>query len=162
MPIDVESDAWQNAVTEDPIEAKVAGLLSKNQDKAYSIAELDDYLCEECPHVFPADLTENEDVDAAEVARQAMIANILEDLYWHEEVTFRTVTGDDAEPGLYYTWRGVGINPIAELDEVSDPNPDSPFGTLSSRFRQIDDDVDELERRLNQIERRVQDELGRY
>lgn len=39
--------------------------------------------------------------------------------------------------GLYFTWDGVGINPIAEVDEVEDPTPDSPFGTLSGRSHSL-------------------------
>ena len=88
-------------------------------------------------------------------------------MYWRSEVTFRRVSPEGkADAGLYFTSDGTGIAPVAEIDEVSDPDPDSPFGTLSGRFREVEDEIDEemsdLEERIDWLEFRVREELGAY
>lgn len=167
MPIDVNSDQWKNAGTFDPIGVKITSLLSDNKEQAFSIREIEEYLLEEHQQVFPESLVGDDAIDGAKVARQSIVTNILEDRYWRSQVTFRYISKeDDAEAGLYFTWEGIGINPIAEVDDVKDPDPDSSFGTLSGRFRQIEQDVDEevseLEERISFLEFRIREELGVY
>ncbi len=129
--------------------------------------EIEEHLLEDHPYLFPNQLVGNDALEGAKAARQSIIANILEYRYWRSEVSFRHISGGgESDAGLYFTWDGVGINPVAELDEVSDPNPDSPFGTLSSRFRQIESDLDkdvsELEERLSHVEYRLREGLDTY
>lgn len=167
MPVDTESEEWKNAGSDDPITVEITSLLSNNRDQAFSIKEIEEHLLEEHQHLFPNELVGDHAVDGAKAGRQSIIANILEYRYWRSEVTFRYVSGDDeGDAGLYFTWDGPGINPIAELDEVSDPNPESPFGTLSSRFRQIESDlneeVSELEERLSYVEYQLREEFDAY
>jgi len=167
MPIDVNSEEWKNAGRYDPIWVEVNSFLSNNEHQAFSIEEIEEYLLEDHPHLFPASLIGDNTVDGAKAARQSIVTNILKYRYWRSEVSFRNIPEEaDAKTGLYFTWDGVGINPIAEVDGVKDPNPDSPFRTLSSRFRQIEQDVDEdvsdLEDRISHLESRVCEELGSY
>lgn len=167
MPIDVNSDEWKNAGSYDPIEVEIDSLLSNNKEQAFSIKEIEEYLLENHQHLFPDGLVGEDAVEGAKAARQSIIANILENKYWHLEVSFKYISEEaDPEAGLYFTWDGVGISPIAEVEEVNDPNPESPFGTLSSRFRQIEDDLDkevsELEDRIAGIEYRLRQELDSY
>jgi hypothetical protein len=167
MPIDTDSEVWKSADTYDPITVEINSFLSNNKDQAFSIREIEEHLLGEHQHLFPNQLVGDDALEGAKAARQSIIANILEYRYWRSEVTFQYISGDrDSAVGLYFTWDGVGISPIAELDEVSDPNPDSPFGTLSSRFRQIESDLDEevseLEERLSHVEYRLREELDTY
>ncbi|MDQ2074722.1 hypothetical protein RBH20_19520 [Haloarcula sp. H-GB4] len=73
---------------------------------------------------------------------------------------------DEADAGLYFPSDGTGISPTAEIDGVKDPDPDSSFGTLSGRFREIEDEIDEgvsdLEERVDLLEFRVREELGAH
>lgn len=167
MPIDVSSDEWKNAGRNDPIWVEINSLLSDNKEQAFSIKEIENYLLEEHKDLFPDDLAGDDTVDGAKAARQAIVANILEYRYWRSEVSFRYVSaGNGTEAGLYFTYDGTGINPIAEIDDVTDPNPDSPFMTLSGRFRQIEKDMNEeisdLEGRIDNLEYRLREELGSY
>lgn len=167
MPVDTDSQEWKSGGRDDPISVEISSLLSNNKEKAFSIQEIEEYLFDEYLHLFPNQLAGEGAIDGAKAARQSIIANILERRYWQARVSFQYIAGDgDADPGIYYTDDGVGINPIAELDELSDPNPDSPYGTLSSRFRQIEKDVDEevseLEERISRMEYQIREELGMY
>lgn len=166
MPLDTGSEEWQKAGGNDPLEVQINDILTNNSDKAYSVSELDDLIVEDTPEVFPDRLTGDGSIEGAKAARQGIIATILEKKYWHSELSFRFVTnGADAESGLYYTWNGTGFSPVAELDEVKNVKPDYPGGILSSRFKQIeedvDDDVSELENRISQLEYRIRQEHGR-
>lgn len=167
MPIGLDSDAWKNAERYDPLGVQIDSLLLNNKEQAFSIREIEEYLVEEYPHLFPGSLVGDDAIEGAKAARQSIIANILEKIYWRAEVAFRYVPEeDDVEAGLYFTSDGPGINPIAEIDEVKNPDSDSPFGKLSNRFREIekdvDDDVSELEERINYLEYRLREELGSY
>ena len=167
MPVDLDSDAWKSAEGYDPLGVQIDSLLLNNKEQAFSIKEIDEYLVEEYPHLFPSELVGDNVIDGAKAARQSIIANLLEEDYWRVKVTFRYVSGEgDVEPGFYFTTDGPSINPIAEIDEVKNPDPDSSFGKLSNRFRQIEEDVDdevsELEERINYLEYRLREELGSY
>lgn len=167
MPVDTDSEEWKHAGRYDPITVEINSLLSNNEDQAFSIKEIEEHLLEDHQHLFPNQLVGDDALEGAKAARQSIIANILEYRYWRSEVAFQYISGDrDSDAGLYFTWDGPGLNPIAELDEVSDPNPDSPFGTLSSRFQQIESDLDEevseLEERLSHMEYRLREELDTY
>jgi hypothetical protein len=167
MPIDTESKEWQNAGADDPLEVKINEILTEDSSKAYSVSEIEELLVEDHPHLFPDNLAGETSVDGAKATRQGIIATILENKYWHSEVSFKFITDDqNADSGLYYTWEGTGFSPIAELDEVKDVDPDSPWGILSSRFKQIEedfeDDVDDLEDRIAHLEHRIRQEHGRF
>ena len=167
MPIDVNSDEWKNAGRNDPLWVEIESLLLDNKEQAFSIKEIEEYLFEEYEHLFPDDLVGDCAISGAKAARQSIVASILEYRFWRSEVGFRYVSeGNGTEAGLYFTHDGTGINPIAEVDEVTDPNPDSPFMTLSSRFRQIEKDMNEevsdLEERIGHLEHRLREELGSY
>ncbi|WP_089818324.1 hypothetical protein [Halomicrobium zhouii] len=166
MPIDLNSDMWKNARSYDVIGTEITSLLTDHREQAFSVKEIEEHLYNEHQHLFPDDLVGDDPIDGAKAARQSIVSNILEYRYWRSEVTFQYVSEDDVNPGLYYTWKGVGISPIAEIDDVTDPNPDSPFGVLSSRFRQIekdvDDDVSDLEERISHLEYRFREEIGSY
>lgn len=163
----MDSDAWENAGRYDPIEVEIDSLLSDYKNQAFSINEIEEHLHGEHQHLFPDQIVGGKVVDGAKAARQAIVATILEKKYWHSEVKFRYVSeAENAEPGLYFTWNGPGINPIAEVDDVSDPDPESPWMTLSGRFQQIEKDVEgemsDLEDRVDWLEFRVHEELGQY
>ncbi|EMA31505.1 MULTISPECIES: hypothetical protein [Haloarcula] len=167
MPIDLDSDAWKDATTYDPLETEINSLFRDHQDQALSITEIESHLHENHAHLFPADLVGKDAVDGAKAARQSIVATLLERMYWRSKVTFRRVSPEDeADAGLYFTSDGTGIFPIAEIDEVKDPDPDSPFGTLSGRFREVEDEINEevsdLEERVDWLEFRVREELGAY
>jgi hypothetical protein len=167
MPIDLDSDVWKDASTYDPLKTEIHSLFGDHQEQALSIAEIESHLHENHAHLFPADLVGEDTVDGAKAARQSIIATQLEQMFWRSEVTFRRVSPEgEADAGLYFTSDGTGIAPIAEIDEVSDPDPDSPFGTLSGRFREVEDEIDEevsdLEERIDWLEFRVREELGAY
>jgi len=167
MPVDTDSEEWKSADTYDPITVEINSLLTDNRGQAFSIEEIEEHLVAEHQHLFPDQLVGDDAIDGAKAGRQSIVANILEYRYWRSEVSFRYVPNKtDTDAGLYFTWDGIGINPIAEVDEVEDPNPESPFGTLRGRFRQIENDLDEktseLEDRLAHIEYQLREELGNY
>jgi hypothetical protein len=167
MPIDLNSDAWNDASTYDPLKTEIHSLFREHQEQAFSIAEIESHLHENYAHLFPADLVGKEAVDGASAARQSIIAILLERMYWRSEVTSRHVAPEDeSEAGLYFTSDGIGIAPIAEIDDVSDPDSDSRGGKLSRRFREVEDEIDEevseLEERIDWLEFRVREELGAY
>jgi hypothetical protein len=162
MPIDIDSEEWKNAESRDPLLVPIRELIYSNRDQAFSIREIEERLSEEHPELFPAGM-----VDAgasAKTARQSIVANILFNRYWHLEVKFRYVPeGQGPEPGLYFTHDGNGVSPVAEIDHVRDSDSDSATMTLVNRFRDIensiDEEVSELEGRLNNLEYRVRQEL---
>lgn len=167
MPIDLNSEEWENANSDDSLRVKIEELLWRNQNKAYSVREIEEHLLENNLHLFPADLVGDNAVEGARAARQSIIANLLDNRYWHGEVSFQSISeGSDIEPGLYFTSDGPGISPIAEIDEVKDADPDSDWGKLSKRFRQIEGDADEeiseLKERISYLEFRVREDLGAY
>lgn len=167
MPIETDSAAWEEAESHDPLEVEITQLLSNNADQAYSIAEIEAYLLDEYAHLFPDRLAGDDAVVGAQAARQSIIMAILQRRYWNSVVRFKYVTeSDTAEPGVYCRWDGPGIQPIAEIDEVNDPDPDSPRLTLESRFRSIeeelDEEIEELDDRVDWLEFRVREELGAY
>jgi len=167
MPIDIESDAWSNAERYDPLRTAITELLSDNREQAFSIREIEEHLLDNHSDLFPDQLTGDKAVGEAKAARQSIIATVLEDRFWHLQVSFRYVSGgDDHDSGLYFTWDGSGISPVAELDEVSTPENDNSLSILSSRFKQIEEDIDEdmadLEERIDFIEFRIHEELGAY
>lgn len=163
MPIDVESDVWKQASSRDPIRVHIENLLRNNPDKAFSTKEIEEHLLEEHEEVFPQSLTQREDAESAKAARRALVANILLDQDWHSQVAFQYVSGEaDVESGLYFTDDGTGFYPVAELDEMKDVDPDSTRGKLSSRFRKIDDETDDLEDQIDRLEYRIREEHGRY
>lgn len=167
MPIDLDSDVWNDASTYDPLTTEIHSLFRDHQDQALSIREIESHLHENHAHLFPADLVGENVTGGARAARQSIIALLLERMYWRSEVTFRRVSPEDeAEAGIYFTSDGTGIAPVAEIDEVEDPDPDSPYGTLSGRFREIEHEIDEevsdLEERIEWLEFRVREELGAY
>lgn len=162
MPIDIDSDTWKNVQGRDPLSVHMNDLLRNNEDKAFSIKEIDEYLLEEHHQLFPADLVGDDAVEGATAARQSIIAAILDDWYWRTDVSFEYVPGDDeTDAGLYFTWDGAGISPVFEVEDVKDVNPDSPYGKLESRFRGIESDVDdeisELKDRIANAEYRLRE-----
>jgi hypothetical protein len=164
MPIDTDSEEWENAKTRDPLLVEIRSLLSGGENQAFSIDEIETHLSENYPHLFPPALVGEDAGPEAKVARQSVVVNILLERYWHSEFSFRYVTGDNgAEPGLYFTYDGLGINPVAEIDSVTDPYPDSSGGVLTGRFRDIERNVDEqisdLKGRINNLEHRIHHEL---
>ncbi|MDS0280356.1 hypothetical protein NDI85_21455 [Halomicroarcula sp. S1AR25-4] len=167
MPIDLDSDVWNDATTYDPVRTEINSLLWDHQEQALSIGEIESHLHENHAHLFPVDLVGENAVDGAKAARQSIIATLLERMYWRSEITFRRVSPEDeAETGLYFTSDGTGIAPIAEIDEVRDPDSDSRGGKLSRRFREVEDEIDDevsdLEERVDWLEFRIREELGAY
>jgi len=167
MPIDVNSEKWKNGKTYDPIRVEIENLLFNNREQAFSITEIEEYILENHQQLFPHHLIGDDAVDGAKAARQAILATVLDDEFWHSRVAFRHISDDsEAEVGLYFTWEGNGINPIAEVDEVKDPDPESPLMTLETRFRHIEGDIEdevaELHERISNLEYRLRDELDFY
>ena len=138
-------------------------LLFRGEKTSSSVIRL---LTDEYEALFPDCLIGENEIEGAKAVRQSIVANILERRFWQSEVSFRRVTHDDGERGLYYTWDGPGINPISEIDEVKDVEPDSPFGKVSNRFRKLEDDLDDevsdLDERVSRLEYRIREELGSY
>ena len=164
MPIESESDDWTQAKSDDPLRAKIMDLLMKNKEFAYSVEEIEQHLLEEHHHLFPARLAGTDAVEGAKAARQSIITRILEDRFWHAHIRLCYVTEEQsADTGLYATWEGIGFSPIAELDEVTDPDPDSKRGLLEGRFKEIeenaDEEISELEERISYIEYRLREDL---
>lgn len=164
MPIDTDSEEWKNADSLDPLLVEIRELLMGEENQAFSVAEIETHIVENHPHLFPAGMVGGDAGEGTEAARQSIIANILLDRFWHSEFSFRHVTGDNgAEPGLYFTYDGIGINPVVEIDDVRDPYPDKSGGVLAGRFRDIERNVDEqisdLKGRINNLEHRIHHEL---
>ncbi|WP_280585072.1 hypothetical protein [Halorubrum sp. Boch-26] len=160
MPIDTNSDIWKESGSDDPLRVHITELLSNNSEEAFSIKEIDEYLIENYQHLYPTDLTGEDSITGATAARQSIVSNILLNRYWHAEVRFNYISGEgQIDSGLYFTWEGGGIYPIAEIDDVTDVGSDSPHMTLESRFRQVEADlneeVSELEDRLDYLEYQV-------
>jgi hypothetical protein len=169
MPLNVESDRWENANRFDPIKVKIDDLLRNNDDKAFSIKEIEEHLLDNHERVFPDDLTGETSEAGAKAARQSIVASILSRKYWKYEVEFRYYAGDDeTDPGLYFKADGVGVSPIVELEEAVgyDSDSGSLSSSLANRFKEvegeIDDEVSELEDRVEYLEFRIQEELGAY
>ncbi|QIO25568.1 hypothetical protein [Haloarcula sp. JP-L23] len=165
MPVDIDSDEWNSATSYDPLKTEILSLLWDNQEQAFSVTEIESHLHEEHPYLFPADIVGEDAVDVSKAARQSVIATMLDQMYWRSEVTFQHVSPDDGtEAELYFTSDGIGIAPVAEINEVKNPNPDSTRGKLSSRFRDIEKNIDEevgdLEERIEWLEFRIREELG--
>lgn len=163
MPINTNSDTWTESESDDPLRVHITDILADNSEEAFSIKEIDEYLMEDYQHLYPADLTGEDPITGSTAARQSIIANILLNRYWHAEVSFNYISGEEQiDAGLYFTWEGIGISPIAEIDDVTDVDSDSPHMTLESRFRQVEADVNEevseLEDRLDYLEYQVHNE----
>ncbi|WP_152419109.1 hypothetical protein [Natrinema gari] len=157
----------KNAELNDPVVAEINNLFRNNKEKAFNICEIEEHLLEEHSDVFPADLTGTDAIEGAKAARQSIVADRLFDRYWNSEYTYRYVSSaDDADAGLYFTRDGPRISPVAEIDQVTDPDPDSVYGVLEGRFKEIennvDDEVSNLEDRISRLEYRIQEELGMY
>lgn len=165
MPIDIESKKWESADHFDPIKVKIEDLFLNNRDKAFSIKEIEEQILNNHERVFPDDLVGNDAIDGAKAARQSIIASILSRKYWRYEVEFRYYPGDDeTEPGLYFKSDGVGVNPVVELEEAVgyDSDTASLSSSLANQFEEMDEDVSELEDRIDYLEFRLQEELGAY
>jgi len=169
MPIDVDSEQWDEAALFDPLKTKIHQLLRKDKSRALSISEIDDRITEKDPSVFPNDLVGEGALQGAAAARQSAIISILSRMYWQYEVEMRYHPGDaETEPGLYIKSDGKGINPVLELEGAVgwDNDSRSLSSSLSNKFDevqdQVDEDVAELEDRVQYLESRVQEELGAY
>jgi len=169
MPIDVDSERWDEAALIDPIKTKINQVLRKDKTRALSISEIDDRITENDPFVFPNDLVGEDAIPGAAAARQSAIVSILSRMYWQYEVGIRYYSGDaETEPGIYVKSDGTGINPVLELEGAVgwDNDSRSLSSSLSNKFDEVEDQVDEevaeLEDRVQYLESRVQEELGTY
>lgn len=161
MPIDTDSEAWENGAMVDPVEVSISDFLTNNSDSAFSLEEIDEHILQDSPEPVPNSLLpDGSDTGEPEAARRAYLLIALERLIWQSRVTFRQVqdASDDGEEEIYYTTSDrQTFWPIAELDKIG--------GSIKERIEQtedeFDDELSDLEDRLSRLEYRVQQELRR-
>lgn len=144
MAINTESEDWKDAHHIDYIEIEVENFLRGNPDSAYTVEEIAEYLTQEESQAFP-DVLLGEN-SAARYARIALVASQLEKLNWQSRIGMKNLNGE-----IYYTYREEGSHfPIADLEDK-----------IPRRIGGVEDDIEDIIERLNNIEYRInQEEIG--
>lgn len=140
-------------------------LLQKNDNKAYSVEEIEEHLIDEYPELFPQKLVGEDAVTGAQSARQSIIVSVLLRMVRLERVNFRTLPEEvEDHSELYLTYCEGGFFPVAQLDELKEVDLDSPYLSLECRFRKIEDEminnVSDIEERVAQLEHRFRQKHG--
>ena len=145
MPIDTDSDKWQDGGTFDPLRVEINNFL--NDGEAYTLEEIDEYLSNNEKQVFPTQLLGDD--ESAKSVRIAFVANQLERLRWLDHVDARRVDGE-----IYYS---TGEEFRYPLPEIRYEIPDQ----IEEVEKKLEDEKSELEERIGYLEHRFQQEIGR-
>lgn len=131
MPLDTESDEWQNGARTDWMEVYIDQVLREEPEAALTVEEISDKLLEKKSELFP-EILRGESNEAV-VGRATLISAVLQTMAWLNRVDWRTVDDD-----IYYSATD-GHYPVAS---VVDEFP--------MRFSSIEDDVENVTNRLKE------------
>lgn len=149
MPIDTNAEKWEDSSHIDYMSVELGKMFRENEDTAYTLEEIDDYLIENEPQVLPDTLVGDE--DEVHSARLALISTELERLNWLNRIVIKELEGD-----LYYTYDdGDWRYPLATI-----------YYDLPEDIEELDDelseDIQEITNRLRRVEQKVSEEIGLY
>lgn len=138
MPIDTDSERWQNSDVFDWTAVHVREFLSEGE--AYSLDEIAHELLEEKPSVIPQSLREEPSLFKAylfRVLERQSLRNLIDD---------RVVTTPEGDTDIYYTESNKsGVFPLAKIQDI-----------YPQQFDSINKGLDETDEELAEIRDRIQ------
>lgn len=112
MPISTDSDEWRSGDYFDWMTEHIHNFLRQNQDMAYSLGEIVEYLFKEKAHVVPIELA-----NAGNGAVESYVAARIDHLRYREAISQKVVELDGTEePVIHYTYDDSGVHPVVEVE----------------------------------------------
>ncbi|WP_147587330.1 hypothetical protein [Halorubrum lipolyticum] len=146
MPIDIDSDKWEGGSYIDWLRIEVVNRLRRNDDKAYSVAEITEHLEDNNSIVFPEFVERND--QAQNKFRQSLVFDRLQDLLFEDWVDVKVIDG------THYFTKKSGAPHIAAQVRYEIPD------RLDDLEEEIDERPERLEERLRWLEHRVGEAHG--
>ena len=154
MPIDVDSEEWKEGRRLDPLEAHITDFLRYNDEQAFTLDEISDYIIEDkADALFLLDGVDEEqtleEVDGETYGLiKSRIAMKLEDLGWRNFIDWKVI-GYDADIGTVY-FTNSDKEPVSPLAKIQDVYP-RKFSSIQEDIEDLADDIEELQYAVNNL-----------
>lgn len=155
MPIDVDSEEWKEGRRLDPLEVHITDFLRHNDEQAFTLEEITDYIIEDkADALFLLDGVDEEqtleEVDGETCGLiKSRIAMKLEDLGWRNFIDWKVIGYDDADIGTVY-FTDSDKEPVSPLAKIQDVYP-RKFSSIDEDIEELADDIEELQYAVNNL-----------
>lgn len=159
MPIDTNSEKWEDGRWIDTIRIEINNIFRADPEKAFTLDEITELLTKKKPHVFSDSLMGDDEVSVA--SRRSLVASRLERLEWLDHVEIRTIDGELYYGGgekYHHLIHDVNVELPREIETLEDDLEDK-LSDLEYRMSRIEEGS-ELEDRVLHLERRFSEEVG--
>ncbi|RKD87675.1 hypothetical protein ATJ93_4577 [Halopiger aswanensis] len=151
MPINTDSDNWENGQRPDPLEVHIRKFLADNSEQAFFLDEIVDHVLEnEANSLFLLEEIGGEVGEKTRDLVKTRVAAKLEELNWRQCITWRIVEQDDGGRRTYFSYSD--DETISPLSAVHDEFP-ANFNSIERNLEHLSDDIEDLEYRMYEVER---------
>ena len=147
MPVDIQSETWQNGNYFDNVHIHIEDFLRSNPNSAYSLDEIADYIIQNHDNTLPSKLLTQ---GSPNEVIHTLIFSRLDELHWYGTVDSKVI-----EEEIYYTYTGDGCDPLIEIN-IEIPE------RIDSVEKKFEREIKELEERVSYNEYKITEEHGMY